>query len=38
MDMWNRVSPHYFETIGTPFLRGRAIDESDTPLSRRVAG
>lgn len=35
--MWNRVSPRYFETIGTPVLAGRAIDESDTPNSRRVA-
>lgn len=35
--MWNRVSAHYFETIGTPVVRGRAIDESDTPASRRVA-
>jgi len=35
--MWNRVSPRYFETIGTPVLRGRGIDESDTPTSRRVA-
>src|SRR5258708_5899165 len=35
--MWNRVSPHYFETIGTPLLRGRAIDESDAPTSRRIA-
>ena len=35
--MWNRVGPHYFETIGTPLVRGRAIDQSDTPTSRRVA-
>jgi predicted permease len=35
--MWNRVSPHYFETIGTPRISGRLIDESDTPASRRVA-
>jgi macrolide transport system ATP-binding/permease protein len=35
--MWDRVSPHYFETIGTPRVRGRLIDESDTPTSRRVA-
>ena len=33
---WNRVSPHYFETTGTPMLRGRAIDERDR--SRLAAG
>jgi hypothetical protein len=35
--LWNRVSPHFFETIGTPLLRGRAIDERDSPASQRVA-
>jgi predicted permease len=34
---WDRVGPHYFETIGTRFLRGRAIDERDTPAARHVA-
>jgi predicted permease len=34
---WDRVGPHYFETIGTRLLRGRLIDERDTPASRRVA-
>ena len=34
---WDRVSPHYFETIGTRLLRGRVIDERDTPNSRFVA-
>jgi predicted permease len=33
----NSVSPHYFETIGTRLLRGRVIDERDTPSSRHVA-
>ncbi len=34
---WDRVSPHYFETIGTRLVRGRVIDERDTPTSRFVA-
>jgi predicted permease len=32
-----RVSPRYFETIGTRLLRGRAIDNRDTPSSPSVA-
>jgi predicted permease len=32
-----RVSPRYFETIGTRLLRGRVIDDRDTPTSRAVA-
>jgi predicted permease len=32
-----RVSPRYFETIGTPVLRGRSISEQDTPASQHVA-
>ena len=32
----NRVSPRYFETLGTKMLRGRAFDEHDTSSSRRV--
>ena len=34
---WNRVSPRYFETIGTPLVRGRAVDARDTPTSQPVA-
>jgi predicted permease len=34
---WDRVSPQYFETIGTRLLRGRAIEERDTPASTHVA-
>lgn len=34
---WNRVWPGYFATVGTRVLRGRAIDERDTPSGRRVA-
>ena len=33
----NRVSPRYFETLGTRVLRGHVFDEHDTPVSRRVA-
>jgi predicted permease len=34
---WDRVGPHYFETIGTKLLRGRVIGEQDTPASQKVA-
>ena len=34
---WDRVGPHYFETIGTRLLRGRVIDERDTPTAPRIA-
>ena len=28
---WNRVTPGYFDTIGTPLRRGRLLDERDRP-------
>lgn len=34
---WDRVSPHFFETIGEPVLRGRGITEQDTATSQMVA-
>ncbi|HEY1732349.1 MAG TPA: ABC transporter permease [Terriglobales bacterium] len=34
---WVRVSPQYFDTIGTPLLRGRVIGEQDTATSQHVA-
>ena len=34
---WDRVGAGYFETIGTPVLRGRGIGRHDTAESRRVA-
>jgi predicted permease len=34
---FNRVGPHYFETVGTRLLRGRTIGREDTPTSRHVA-
>jgi predicted permease len=33
----DRVSAHYFETIGTRLLRGRTLGEQDTPAARRAA-
>jgi predicted permease len=34
---WDRVSPHFFETIGQPVIRGRGFTEQDTATSRLVA-
>jgi predicted permease len=34
---WDRVSPHFFETIGQPVIRGRGFTEQDTASSRMVA-
>ena len=34
---WDRVSPHFFETIGQAVVRGRGFTEQDTATSRLVA-
>jgi predicted permease len=34
---WNRVTPGYFDVIGTTILKGREISEQDTATSRKVA-
>ena len=34
---WLRVSPHYFETIGTKIIEGRANNEQDTAATQNVA-
>jgi predicted permease len=34
---FDRIGPHYFETLGTRLLQGRTIGAEDTPSSRQVA-
>ena len=34
---FERIGPHYFETIGTRLVRGRTIGDQDTPNSPQVA-
>ena len=35
--IFDRISPHYFATLGVRMLQGRAFDERDTQASRHVA-
>lgn len=35
--VFDNISPHYFETVGQPLLRGRDFDEHDQMNSPRVA-
>jgi predicted permease len=35
--LWERVSPDYFETVGTRVIRGRSITDRDTAASQHVA-
>jgi len=34
---WDRVSPHFFETVGQPVVRGRGFTDQDTATSRMVS-
>jgi predicted permease len=34
---WDRVTPGYFDVIGTPIVKGRGVSQEDTAGSRRVA-
>ena len=34
---WDRVSPHFLDSIGVPILRGRGFTEQDTATSQPVA-
>jgi predicted permease len=34
---WDRVSPHFFDTIGQSVLRGRGFTDQDTATSRMIA-
>ena len=37
MSWFNRVSPDFFKTMGTPLLAGRDFSDRDTPTSPKVA-
>ncbi len=34
---WDRVSSHFFETVGQPIIRGRGFTDDDTATSQKVA-
>jgi predicted permease len=34
---WDRVSPHFLDSIGVPIVRGRGLTEQDTATSQLVA-
>ncbi len=34
---WDRVSPHFFETVGQPVIRGRGFTDQDTATTQKVA-
>ncbi|WP_433964834.1 ABC transporter permease [Tunturiibacter gelidiferens] len=34
---WDRVSNHFFETVGQPVVRGRGFTDQDTATSQKVA-
>jgi len=34
---WDRVSPHFFETVGQSVIRGRGFTDDDTATSQKVA-
>jgi len=34
---WDRVSTHFFDTVGQPIVRGRGFTDQDTATSRMVA-
>jgi predicted permease len=34
---WDRVSPHFLDAIGVPLMRGRGLNDQDTPTSQPVA-
>jgi predicted permease len=34
---WDRVTPGYFDVVGTSIVKGRGISATDTPASRHVA-